>query len=486
MLFNSLPFLIFFPVVTLVYYLLPYKWRWCWLLAASCFFYMWFKPIYILILLTTILIDYSAALMIDRSRANPRQSKAWLVASIVSTLTVLFIFKYQGLFHETHIILPIGLSFHTFQSLSYVIEVYRGNQKPECHLGIYSLYVMFYPQLVTGPIERPQNLLRQLRIDQPFQRNNLSQGIMLILFGLFAKMVVADNLAIYVDAIWADPQQYGTHAIALGLLFYSFQIYCDFFGYSTIALGCAKAMGYDLMDNFRAPYLSGSIGEFWHRWHISLSSWFRDYLYIPLGGSRVRISRWMFNIMVVFLLSGLWHGANWTFVLWGGLHGLLLLLEGLPKKLRLRKECLNVRMLECLSGWRNKILKQSNNQTIKQSDTQTIKQSSIHTIIKVPFVFLLVTLMWTVFRAPTFDQLKVLLNALVGNMGEQGMPVVDVRTIVFLMLFIVLDVLLRNTRFDRWCIRQSPVVRWAICFLLAFCTVAFASVETFPFIYFQF
>ena len=458
MLFNSLPFLIFFPVATLVYYLLPYKWRWCWLLAASCFFYMWFKPIYILILLTTILIDYSAALMIEHSRANPRQCKAWLVASIVSTLTVLFIFKYQGLFHETHIILPIGLSFHTFQSLSYVIEVYRGNQKPERHLGIYSLYVMFYPQLVTGPIERPQNLLRQLRIDQPFRRDNLSQGIMLILFGLFAKMVVADNLAVYVDAIWADPQQYGTHAIALGLLFYSFQIYCDFFGYSTIALGCAKAMGYDLMDNFRAPYLSSSIGEFWHRWHISLSSWFRDYLYIPLGGSRVRISRWMFNIMVVFLLSGLWHGANWTFVLWGGLHGLLLLLEGLPKKLRLHKE-------------RQPIFN---------------FQFSIFNYLKVPLVFLLVTLLWAVFRAPSFYQLKLLLFAMKDNIGMGEIPTVDVRTIVFLLLFIIMDVLLRNTRFDRWCIRQSPVVRWAVCFLLALCTVAFASVETFPFIYFQF
>ena len=458
MLFNSLPFLIFFPVATLVYYLLPYKWRWCWLLAASCFFYMWFKPIYILILLTTILIDYSAALMIERYRGDPRKSRAWLVASIVSTLTVLFIFKYQGLFHETHLILPIGLSFHTFQSLSYVIEVYRGNQKPERHLGIYSLYVMFYPQLVTGPIERPQNLLRQLRIDQPFQRDNLSQGIMLILFGLFAKMVVADNLAVYVDAVWADPQQYGSGAIALGLLFYSFQIYCDFFGYSTIALGCAKAMGYDLMDNFRAPYLSSSIGEFWHRWHISLSSWFRDYLYIPLGGSRVRISRWMFNIMVVFLLSGLWHGANWTFVLWGALHGLLLLIEGLPKKLKVGK--LKVEKFSILN--------------------------SQFSILKVPLVFLFVTLLWAVFRAPSFGDLNTLFTALLSNVGANEMPVVDVRTVVFLVLFIVVDVLLRNTRFDRWCIRQSPVVRWAVCFLLTFCTVAFASVETFPFIYFQF
>jgi D-alanyl-lipoteichoic acid acyltransferase DltB (MBOAT superfamily) len=469
MLFNSIPFLIFFPVVTLVYYLLPYKWRWCWLLAASCFFYMWFKPVYILILLTTILIDYSAALMIERRRGDPRKSRAWLVASIISTLTVLFIFKYQGLFHETHLILPIGLSFHTFQSLSYVIEVYRGNQKPERHFGIYSLYVMFYPQLVTGPIERPQNLLRQLRIDQPFQRDNLSRGIMLILFGLFAKMVVADNLAVYVDAIWADPQQYGSGAIALGLVFYSFQIYCDFFGYSTIALGCAKAMGYDLMDNFRAPYLSSSIGEYWRRWHISLSSWFRDYLYIPLGGSRVRVSRWMFNIMVVFILSGLWHGANWTYVVWGGLHGLLLLAEGLPKK---------------IENWKLKI--ETSRGRASQNPNNFNFHFSIFNYLKVPLVFLVVTLLFSVFRAPSFGDLNTLLSALFSNVGEGTMPAVDVRMVVFLLLFVMADVLLRNTRFDRWCIRQRPVVRWAVCFLLAFCTVAFASVETFPFIYFQF
>ena len=456
MLFNTLPFMIFFPVVTLVYYLLPFKWRWCWLLAASCFFYMWFKPVYILILLTTIVIDYSAALMIERTREHPRKRKGWLVASIVSTLVVLFIFKYQGLFHETHIILPIGLSFHTFQSLSYVIEVYRGNQKPEKHFGIYSLYVMFYPQLVTGPIERPQNLLRQLRIPQAFQAENLSRGVMLILFGLFAKMVVADNLAVYVDQIYAQPDQFGAAAIALGMVAYSFQIYCDFFGYSTIALGCAKAMGYDLMDNFRAPYLSTSVGEFWHRWHISLSSWFRDYLYIPLGGSRVRLSRWMLNIMVVFLLSGLWHGASWTFMVWGGLHGLMLLAEGLPHKLR------------------------------KTKPLPAEQLSPMVRVLKTAGVFVVVTLLWTLFRAEGFWQLRQLYDAFFHNFGQTVMPDFEWRTLIFLFLFIVADYLLRNTRFDRWCVSQRPFVQWGLCFLLAFGIIAFASVEIFPFIYFQF
>ena len=454
MLFNSLSFMIFFPVVTLVYYLLPFRWRWCWLLAASCFFYMWFKPVYILILLVTILIDYTAGLMIHRYRLQPRKRKRWLIASIVSTLSVLFIFKYQGLFYETNILLPIGLSFHTFQSLSYVIEVYRGNQRPERHFGFYSLYVMFYPQLVTGPIERPQNLLRQLHIPQPFQMQNLARGVMLILFGLFAKMVVADNLAVYVDQIYAQPDQYGSAAIALGLFFYSFQIYCDFFGYSTIALGCAKAMGYDLMDNFRAPFLSASVGEFWHRWHISLSTWFRDYVYIPMGGSRVKVSRWMFNIMVVFLLSGLWHGADWTFVVWGGMHGLLLLVEGLPAKLRHRRP---------------------------------VATSSLPLrLLRTTAVFVVVTLLWTIFRAEGFWQVKQLAKAFVHNTGLHSMPDIQWVPILFLVVFIIVDILLRNTRFDRWCIRQHPVVRWAVCFILAFSTVAFASVETFPFIYFQF
>ncbi|MBO7576051.1 MAG: MBOAT family protein [Bacteroidales bacterium] len=454
MLFNTLSFMIFFPVVTLVYYLLPFRWRWCWLLVASCFFYMWFKPVYILILLVTILIDYSAGLMIHRYRHQPRKRKGWLIASIVSTLSVLFIFKYQGLFYETNILLPIGLSFHTFQSLSYVIEVYRGNQRPERHFGFYSLYVMFYPQLVTGPIERPQNLLRQLRIPQPFQMQNLARGVMLIIFGLFAKMVVADNLAVYVDQIYAQPDQYGSAAIALGLFFYSFQIYCDFFGYSTIALGCAKAMGYDLMDNFRAPYLSASVGEFWHRWHISLSTWFRDYVYIPLGGCRVKVSRWMFNIMVVFLLSGLWHGADWTFVVWGGMHGLLLLVEGLPAKLR--------------------------HQRPKATSSLPLR------LLRTAAVFVVVTLLWSIFRAEGFWQIKQLAKAFVHNTGLHSMPDLQWVPILFLIVFVIIDILLRNTRFDRWCIRQHPVVRWAVCFILAFCTVAFASVETFPFIYFQF
>lgn len=331
MLFNSYEFLLFFPIVTLLYYLFPFKFRWIHLLIASCFFYMYFIPQYILILFSTILIDYFAAILMDKPEITQKRKKIYLWLSIGFTILILFIFKYFNFFNEnmialSHIIgfsyperfiqiaLPIGLSFHTFQSLSYVIEVYRGNQKAEKHFGIYSLYVMFYPQLVTGPIERPQNLLRQLREHKTFKYEYLSNGLRLILWGLFIKMVVADNLAVYVDQIYENPEIYHSSSIIIGMILYSFQIYCDFFGYSTVALGSALLMGYTITDNFKTPYLSKSISEFWKRWHISLSTWFRDYVYFSLGGNRVKIQRWILNSMIVFLLSGFWHGANWTFI----------------------------------------------------------------------------------------------------------------------------------------------------------------------------
>ena len=307
MVFNSIEFAIFLPIVVLLFYLLPQKARWLMLLVASCVFYMWFVPKYILILLVTIIIDYSAGILMEKHENEPKKKKTYLVISVVSTILVLFIFKYLGFINDNfvwlcqklgldvrtsvNIILPIGLSFHTFQSMSYVIEVYRGHQKAERHFGYYSLYVMFFPQLVTGPIERPGNLLRQLHEKKDFRYENISKGMRLILFGLFIKMVVADHLGAYVDEVYAEPAEYNSWSVMLAMAFYSFQIYCDFFGYSTIALGSAKVMGFDISDNFRTPYLSKNIAEFWHRWHISLSTWFRDYVYIPLGGSRVKFGR---------------------------------------------------------------------------------------------------------------------------------------------------------------------------------------------------
>jgi D-alanyl-lipoteichoic acid acyltransferase DltB (MBOAT superfamily) len=304
---------------------------------------MVFRPIYILILAGTIVVDYVAGLFLE-STTNPRRKKIFLVASIIANVGVLAVFKYYnfindnltellGVFHLKNeipmlrILLPIGLSFHTFQAMSYTIEVYRGKQQAEKHFGMYALYVMFYPQLVAGPIERPQNILHQLKEKVVFNYDHIVSGLKLILWGLFVKVVIADRLSIYVDIVYNSPEHHSAISSLVATLFFTFQIYCDFSGYSSIAIGCAKVLGIDLMINFRRPYMSTSIREFWSRWHISLSTWFRDYLYIPLGGNRVSLYRNMFNLFFVFLVSGLWHGANWTFIIWGALHGFYLIME---------------------------------------------------------------------------------------------------------------------------------------------------------------
>jgi alginate O-acetyltransferase complex protein AlgI len=349
MLFNSLEFCVFLIVVTSLFYLLPWKWRWKMLLAASCIFYMAFIPYYIAILFVTILIDYVLGIRIEQEhRAGPK--RALLVLSIVSTCAVLFIFKYLNFFAATanslqallglssnmplaHIILPIGLSFHTFQSLSYVIEVYRGHQKAERNFGIYSLYVMFYPQLVAGPIERPQRLLHQFYEDHKFEVQNLANGLLMIAWGFFKKMVIADRAAVYVNNVYGTGWEWQpAPALVMATLLFAIQIYADFSGYSSIAVGCARMMGIQLMRNFHHPYFAKSVADFWTRWHISLSTWFRDYVYIPLGGNRVSVPRHYVNLLITFTISGLWHGANWTFVVWGAYNGFLLMFEQLVSR----------------------------------------------------------------------------------------------------------------------------------------------------------
>ncbi len=334
--FNSFSFIIFFPVVTTVYFLSLHKYRWLILLIASCVFYMAFIPYFIFVLFTTILIDYYAGIKIEETEGTKR--KLYLIFSIISTCLVLIVFKYfnffgsninyiASLFHWNYgvsllkVILPIGLSFHTFQSLSYVIEVYRKKQKAERHFGIYSLYVMFFPQLVAGPIERPQNLLHQFYEKHKFEYERIVFGLQRMLWGFFKKIVIADNLAIYVNQVYGSPHNFSGSTLLVATFFFSIQIYCDFSGYSEIAIGSAQVMGFKLIENFKNPYFSKSIPEFWSRWHISLSTWFRDYIYIPMGGNRVSTIKWNRNILITFLLSGLWHGANWTFVVWGFLHG---------------------------------------------------------------------------------------------------------------------------------------------------------------------
>jgi alginate O-acetyltransferase complex protein AlgI len=351
MVFNSLPFLVFFIIVTSLYFLLKPQKRWFLLLIASCYFYMAYLPLYILILGFTIVIDYIAGIYIEQ--AVGRKRKLYLIISLCSNIGILAFFKYANfmvfninqlmwLFHShhtlnlLHILLPIGLSFHTFQAMSYTIEVYRGNQKAERHFGIYSLYVMFYPQLVAGPIERPQNLLHQFREVHNFDHEEFKAGLLQMGRGFYKKCVIADRIAILVDYSYANYQTQSGLSLCIAVLFYAFQIYCDFSGYSDIALGAARIMGIKLMTNFNAPFQSKNITEFWRRWHISLSTWFNDYLFTGLVLANRDLGKIavVFSLLITFLISGLWHGAGWNFVIFGALHGLAVIYEFLSKKFR--------------------------------------------------------------------------------------------------------------------------------------------------------
>lgn len=350
MLFNSFSFLVFFPVVTTLYFVLPHKMRWLMLLCASCVFYMFFIPEYILILLFTIVIDYWAGILLENEQ-DITKKRRWLIISLVANIGVLAIFKYYNFFNANlkdiaeslgwnygipalEMILPIGLSFHTFQAMSYTIEVYRGNQKAEKHFGIYALYVMYYPQLVAGPIERPQNVLWQFHKKHSFDFNRMADGLKQMLFGLFKKVVIADRLATYVNPIFDAPETSSSMSVFVATIFFSIQIFCDFSGYSDMAIGASRIMGIDLMTNFKRPYFSKTISEFWRRWHISLSTWFKDYLYIPLGGNRNGKWKNIRNLTLTFLISGLWHGANWTFIIWGALHAFYLVFAMLTENIR--------------------------------------------------------------------------------------------------------------------------------------------------------
>ncbi|UCC43724.1 MAG: MBOAT family protein [Candidatus Zixiibacteriota bacterium] len=341
MLFNSLEFLVFFPTVVIIYFLLPHRFRWVMLLAASYYFYMCWKPEYVVLIMVSTLIDYFAGLRMGRLGRKTKRRK-YLLLSLLANIGLLFSFKYFNFFSESarlllaefnifygspvlDVLLPVGISFYTFQTLSYTIDVYRGARPPERHLGIFALYVSFFPQLVAGPIERSTRLLPQFLEKKSVDVQRMADGVRLMMFGFFKKVVIADRLAVYVNNVYNHPDDHSGLTLIVATYFFAIQIYCDFSGYSNIAIGAARVLGYDLMTNFNRPYISRSVAEFWKRWHISLSSWFKDYLYIPLGGNRVGRWRWHYNIAVVFLVSGLWHGANWTFLAWGMLHGIYLM-----------------------------------------------------------------------------------------------------------------------------------------------------------------
>ena len=336
MLFNSLDYLVFFPLAAVLAFRSPRGARWAVLLALSVVFYGWWNPLYLLPLVVSAGTDYVAARQMARHDTRAAR-RPWLLLSLAVNLGLLFAFKYAA-FAATSVgaltggalrppvldvVLPVGISFYTFQALAYTIDVYRGRERAEPHAGRFGLYVLFFPQLVAGPIERSQALLPQLRAEPRWDAARAASGLLLILWGLLKKVVVADRLGLYVDAVYADPAGVGSVELLLASYAFAFQIYGDFSGYSDIAVGSARILGVDLMANFRRPYASASVAEFWRRWHVSLSTWFRDYLYVPLGGNRRGEARTAANLFAVFLVSGLWHGAAWTFVAWGALHGAL-------------------------------------------------------------------------------------------------------------------------------------------------------------------
>ena len=337
MLFNSWQFALFFPLVFALYWGLPHRFRIGLLLIASYYFYMSWNVKYVVLILFTTIVSYTAALIIAKT-SSLRTKKAILILSLIACLGVLFVFKYFNFFTGAvadflnifaihlhpmtlKLLLPVGISFYTFQTLGYVIDVYRGTTKPERNFLVYATFISFFPQLVAGPIERTNNLLPQIKAVHEFRYEQAVYGIKLMTWGFFKKLCIADVLAVYVDRVFADVYSYEGFALVLAVFFFTVQIYCDFSGYSDIARGCSKMLGIDLMENFRSPYFSASLREFWSRWHISLSTWFRDYVYIPLGGNRVGKFRHMVNLLLTFMISGLWHGASWTFVVWGLMHG---------------------------------------------------------------------------------------------------------------------------------------------------------------------
>jgi D-alanyl-lipoteichoic acid acyltransferase DltB (MBOAT superfamily) len=346
--FNSWQFLVFFPLVTLGYFALtmgPLRRRTAgntlpqvFLLAVSLFFYGCWRAVYLALILLSVAVTWVSGLLMEGR--SPAWKRFILAASLVINLGMLFFFKYYGLFADTaaslsgngirfpafNVLLPVGISFYTFQALGYSIDVYRSQVQAERNLVTYALFVTFFPQLVAGPIERTGNLLPQFKADvsrnHDFDYDRVTSGLKLAAWGIFKKVAIADRLAVYVDAVFGSPAAYPALSLALAVFFFTFQIYCDFSGYSDVAIGCARVLGFNLMTNFRRPYFSRSITEFWRRWHISLSTWLKDYVYIPLGGSRKGAVRRALNLLVTFLLSGLWHGAAWHFVIWGALHGL--------------------------------------------------------------------------------------------------------------------------------------------------------------------
>ena len=469
LLFNSAGFAVFFPLVCLAYFATPHPRRWITLLVASCIFYMAFIPAYIVVLAGLILIDYTAALAMEPARG--RRRRAILVVSLAANVGMLGLFKYYnfavGALHAplplVRWALPLGLSFHTFQSMAYTIEVYRERFPAERHLGRYALYVMFFPQLVAGPIERPAHLLPQFLERHAFDPERAADGLKLMAWGFFKKLVIADGLSGAVDAVYTSPATHHAASITAATLFFAVQIYCDFSGYTDIAIGAAEVIGFRLVKNFSRPYLARSIREFWSRWHISLSTWFRDYVYIPLGGNRVSPPRWAFNILLTFLISGLWHGANWTFIVWGALHGLYMVAGRATEPIRRR--------------WRA---------PFEHSGATSIVRAG-----QIVTTFVLVSFGWVFFRAASLGDALTLL----GRLGDWSINDLDSLGLTHLQLLVLslATIVLFTIEFGaptddvRLLLGGRPVwVRWTAYYGLVTAVLLLGAFNASKFIYFQF
>ncbi len=484
MLFNSNAFYIFFPIVFTVYWIIPAKYRWGVLLISSYYFYMSWNIKYVTLILTTTLVSYCAALLMERTESR-RKKKLCLTSALLISFGILFFFKYFNFLSKSvtdvlqsfaipvgqatlNLMLPVGISFYTFQTLSYVIDVYRGEVKACRHFGKYATFISFFPQLVAGPIERTRNLLPQIEGEHTFHTEKGIRGAKMIAWGFFKKIAIADTVAIYVDTVYNAAESFTGFPLLLATVLFTFQIYCDFSGYSDIAVGTAGLLDIDLMINFKSPYFSASIREFWSRWHISLSTWFRDYVYIPLGGNRRGPWRTRWNLLVTFLVSGLWHGADWTYVLWGGIHGLGQILE---------------------REW-NRMFRIDPNKK---------------TWLKMGCTFLFVSVTWIFFRANTISDASYILTHLFDGITDPkayltdgyhafqhaGMVQVSGLSTLIISFLCILILLLHdrlNQTKDVWARiggLKKPL-RYALYFLLLFIILYSRQLGEYEFVYFQF
>ena len=478
MLFNSAGYIVFFTIVCLVYFILPKKLKRVFLLLASYFFYSCWNLKYSLLMLFSTVATYLTAIAMNMVGAK-KKKKLYLGLCFFVNLAILFVFKYYSFtvnfinkilgiaalsidMPVIDVLLPVGISFYTFQALGYIVDVYRGEIKAERNFINYALFVSFFPQLVAGPIERSKNLLTQIDTLGHRRYENLSKGLLYILWGFFLKLVIADRAAIFVNQVFDSYQGYSYIFLCYGALLFAVQIYCDFYSYSIIAKGSAKILGYDLMDNFRAPYLSASITEFWRRWHISLSTWFKDYLYIPLGGNRKGAFRKHLNVLIVFLVSGLWHGANYTFVLWGLIHGVFNILEDSFKGI-----------------------------------TKGIRDNFIYKNLRRLITFVVAVLSFVIFRSKNIGAAKAyilgILKRQAGSLDASiAFPYEDtVILLIAIAILVVIDILIYNkVKLADNIERRSLIVRWPIYIFLLIATLIFGiygpGYSEAQFIYFQF